>query len=611
MTINKLDVPESLGVHPRIAVIGVGGGGGNTVNHMAKNDLSGVDLIAANTDTQDLSKTGADFRLQLGPQETGGFGAGTDAEIGRKAAEESAADIHTALDGVSLAFLTAGMGGGTGTGALPVIGRIARELNVLTVGVVTKPFNFEGELRMQVAGRGITEAARQVDTLLVIANQNLLPEGQQAPSLLNAFKSVDDVLLDAVRGVVDLVVRPGLVNLDFADLSMVLRDGGIGVIGAGEAAGPDRGMLAAQRAADNRLLDGIRLNGARSLLINVTGGDDLDLSDMDAASKYLGGLARKGVRMKIGATHDPAMADRVRVYIAASGVDTDLADARAGAAGHVRRTHRNPRRSIPGAASTSTRPQNWSNNGILNQGPKQGLKVRVVGSAPVAVSDGHQEGPAESAPPRTHPGREPSGSPSGRAAGLPSAAVSDFPSRAASAPPSVAASEFPSRAASAPPSVAASEFPSRAASSPPPAAVSDLPSGVSEESEGLWGDDLEIDAGSIVAEAPQEAEAAVSAPAVPAGSSVFPGKRLLGRNRQQPSGAGAPGRRPAAPWPQAAEDAGAVNPPVRPEPHSGGPENATPPEAGAEDAGDEDSTFRSRRSTQTGKGLITRMLAAG
>lgn len=367
MSVNYLGVPDQTGMLPRIAVLGVGGGGCKAIHRMMQSDLSGVEFVAANTDTQDLAAVRADCSLQLGAGLTTGFGAGTDPEVGRRAAEESIADIRAALSGVSLVFLAAGMGGGTGTGALPVIGRVARELGILTVGVITKPFEYEGGQRMEAAMGGIERAAASVDSLLVIANQKLIPEGQRPPPLIAAFRQVDEVLLDSIRGVVDLVVRPGLVNMDFADLSMALRDSGMGVIGSGEADGPDRGLLAARAAAANPLLDGIDLQGAKTLLINVTGGDDLDLQDMDSAAEYLASRASPDVRMKVGAAHDPEMEGRVRVYVAAGGVRVPASQA-ASKTVDVMRARLAGRRGPSGVAALS-QPRNpgWGNGGILSR----------------------------------------------------------------------------------------------------------------------------------------------------------------------------------------------------------------------------------------------------
>lgn len=316
----QFNAPPAAGAHPRIAVVGVGGGGCNAINGMVQGNLGGVEFIAANTDLQDLEHTQADCRIQLGTQLTGGYGAGTDPDIGSKAAEESISDIRAALSGVSMAFIAAGMGGGTGTGAVPVIARIARELDILTVGVVTKPFEFEGHNRMAVAERGVEECARYMDTSLVIANQNLFNERGRALRLADAFQEVDAVLFDAIRGVIDLVVRPGIINMDFADLNTVLSDGGMGVIGAGEAEGDGRGQMAAAAAATNPLLDGITLSGAATLLVNVTGGDDLDMEDFNEAANFLRAQARENARVKVGAASDPEMEGRVRVYVVASGV---------------------------------------------------------------------------------------------------------------------------------------------------------------------------------------------------------------------------------------------------------------------------------------------------
>ncbi len=306
---------------PTIAVMGVGGGGGNAVRSMIEGDVQGVQFMAANTDIQALEECKAELKIHLGSETTHGYGAGTDPKIGRRAAEESLEDIRDAMDGVDMLFLTAGMGGGTGTGASPVIARVARELGILTVGVMTTPFAFEGPTRMEVAQLGIKDAQEQADTLLLISNQNLFRLENGVPHLLTAFESVNGILRDAIRGVVDLVTRPGMINTDFADLVMALRDGGLGVIGEGTASGADRARKAAIQAATNPLLDGVTLEGASRLLINVTGGRDLSPDDFDEAVNHLRNLARDDAQMKVGASFDPEMEGSIRVYIAASGVE--------------------------------------------------------------------------------------------------------------------------------------------------------------------------------------------------------------------------------------------------------------------------------------------------
>ncbi len=308
---------------PAIAVMGVGGGGGNAIRSMVEGALTGVQYLAANTDVQALGEAEAERKIVLGTELTRGYGAGTDPTIGRRAAEESLEDIREALAGLDMLFLTGGMGGGTGTGASPVIARIARELGILTVGVVTTPFDFEGEARMEAAKRGVRDTLEQVDTLLLIANQNIFRLENGVPNLFTAFETVNTILRDAIRGVIDLVTRPGMINTDFADLEMALRDGGLGVIGEGVATGTDRARQAAIQAATNPLLDGVTLEGAGRLLINVTGGRDLGPEDFDEAVNYLRGLARDNVKMKVGASFDPQLEGSVRVYIAASGVDQD------------------------------------------------------------------------------------------------------------------------------------------------------------------------------------------------------------------------------------------------------------------------------------------------
>ncbi len=319
----KIDLPSAGRPQPSIAVLGVGGGGGNAVRAMIEGDVQGVQFMAANTDVQALVESKAEQKIHLGAELTRGYGAGTDPKVGERAADQSLQEIRDVLQGLDMLFITAGMGGGTGTGASPVIARAARELGILTVGVMTTPFKFEGEVRMEVARHGIKETLDHADTLLLIANQNIFQLENGVPHLLLAFETVNGILRDAVRGVVDLVTRPGMINTDFADLVMALRDGGLGVIGEGIASGQDRSRQAAIQAATNPLLDGVTLEGAARLLVNVTGGRDLSPDDFDEAVNYLRNLASRDAQMKVGATFDPGMEGSVRVYIAASGVDQE------------------------------------------------------------------------------------------------------------------------------------------------------------------------------------------------------------------------------------------------------------------------------------------------
>lgn len=348
----KLGVPEIEGAQPRIAIVGIGGGGCNGINSMMQDGMPGVSFIACDTDGQHLAQTSADWRIQLGRDATGGYGAGTDPAVGREAAEESVDNVRAALSGMSLAFLTAGMGGGTGSGALPVMARQLREMDILTVGVVTKPFTYEGSKRMEVAVESIKESAEYLDTLLVISNQNLFQAEPKKITLANALSRVDGVLHESVRGMVDLVVRPGIINMDFADLCMALRDGGVSVIGMGEATGPNRATEAALAAARNPLLDGTTMDGAKALLVNVAGGGDLELKDVDDAANLLRGKAHVQARVKVGAASDADLEGRVRVYVIATGISWRAGKFDAGKKGASRPTAAPP--SQPARAAQQT-----------------------------------------------------------------------------------------------------------------------------------------------------------------------------------------------------------------------------------------------------------------
>ena len=288
MTLN-LTIPQQVHADfsPRITVIGVGGGGTNAVDNMIAANLQGVEFVVANTDAQQLMHSRADRRIQLGPHITQGLGAGAKPEIGKAAAEEAADELYRHLDGAHMVFITAGMGGGTGTGAAPVIARMARERNILTVGVVTKPFGFEGVRRARCADQGIEELQQYVDTLIVIPNQNLFRMANERTTWQDAFKMADQVLYMGVRGVTDLMMAPGLVNLDFADIRTVMAEMGKAMMGTGEAEGENRAIRAAEAAISNPLLEDTSMSGARGLLINITGGDDLTLFEVDQAANRI------------------------------------------------------------------------------------------------------------------------------------------------------------------------------------------------------------------------------------------------------------------------------------------------------------------------------------
>jgi cell division protein FtsZ len=323
MTLN-LTIPQTLHTDftPRITVIGVGGGGTNAVDNMISLNLQGVEFVVANTDAQQLMHSRADRRIQLGPHLTQGLGAGAKPEIGRAAAEEAADELTRHLDGAHMVFITAGMGGGTGTGAAPVIARMARERGILTVGVVTKPFTFEGVRRARAADHGITELQQFVDTLIVIPNQNLFRLATERTGWKEAFKMADHVLYMGVRGVTDLMVAPGLVNLDFADIRTVMAEMGKAMMGTGEAEGENRAIRAAEAAISNPLLEDTSMSGARGLLINITGGEDMTLFEVDQAANRIREEVAEEANIIFGSAIDEGLQGRIRVSVVATGIDS-------------------------------------------------------------------------------------------------------------------------------------------------------------------------------------------------------------------------------------------------------------------------------------------------
>ncbi|MBL6650344.1 MAG: cell division protein FtsZ [Reyranella sp.] len=320
MTINLSPPQKESEIKPRITVIGVGGAGGNAVNNMISAALEGVEFIVANTDAQALGQSLADRRVQLGITITQGLGAGARPEVGRQAAEEALPEILQLLDGANMVFVTAGMGGGTGTGAAPVIAAAAREQGILTIGVVTKPFHFEGRRRMQSAEQGITELEKVVDTLIVIPNQNLFKIANEKTTFADAFKMADDVLHMGVRGVTDLMVMPGLINLDFADIRTVMGEMGKAMMGTGEAEGQDRSRVAAESAISNPLLEDHSMKGAKGVLINITGGLDMTLHEVDEAANRIREEVDADANIIFGSTFDATMQGRMRVSVVATGI---------------------------------------------------------------------------------------------------------------------------------------------------------------------------------------------------------------------------------------------------------------------------------------------------
>ncbi len=322
----KLDLPVSESqLTPKITVIGVGGAGGNAVNNMIQSNLEGVDFLVANTDSQALNLSLCEHTVQIGRHITQGLGAGSQPEVGRAAAEEAMDEILAALEGVNMVFIAAGMGGGTGTGAAPVIARATREAGILTVGVCTKPFQFEGIHRMQVAEAGLSDLQEYADTLIIIPNQNLFRVANEKTTFADAFKMADDVLHAGVRGVTDLIVMPGLINLDFADIRAVMSEMGKAMMGTGESDSEHRSIEAAEAAISNPLLDEVSMKGARGVLINITGGDDLTLFEVDEAANRIRDEVDPDANIIFGSTFEQAMSGRMRVSVVATGIDTEAA----------------------------------------------------------------------------------------------------------------------------------------------------------------------------------------------------------------------------------------------------------------------------------------------
>ncbi|HET7191573.1 MAG TPA: cell division protein FtsZ [Pseudolabrys sp.] len=320
MTIN-LTIPDIREMRPRITVFGVGGAGGNAVNNMIAAGLQGVDFVVANTDAQALTMSKAERIIQMGTQVTEGLGAGSQPEVGRAAAEEVIDEIRDHLTGAHMVFVTAGMGGGTGTGAAPVIAKTARELGILTVGVITKPFQFEGQRRMRFAEAGIVELQKVVDTLLIIPNQNLFRVANEKTTFADAFAMADQVLYSGVACITDLMVKEGLINLDFADVRAVMREMGKAMMGTGEASGEKRALTAAEAAISNPLIDDASMKGARGLLISITGGKDLTLYEVDEAATRIREEVDQDANIIVGATFDETLEGIIRVSVVATGID--------------------------------------------------------------------------------------------------------------------------------------------------------------------------------------------------------------------------------------------------------------------------------------------------
>ncbi|GGF17414.1 cell division protein FtsZ [Aliidongia dinghuensis] len=357
MTIN-LSIPKEFSdLTPRIMVVGVGGAGGNAVNNMVRANLVGCEFIACNTDAQALQHSLADRKVQLGQSVTRGLGAGARPDVGRQAAEEATEEILGHLNGSNMVFITAGMGGGTGTGAAPVIAKMARENGILTVGVVTKPFQFEGTNRMRLAEAGIEELQKFVDTLLIIPNQNLFRVANERTTFAEAFKMADDVLYAGVRGVTDLMVMPGLINLDFADIRAVMSEMGKAMMGTGEAAGEKRAIDAAEAAISNPLLDDVSMRGAKGVLINITGGSDMTLFEVDEAANRIREEVDPEANIIFGSTFDEKLEGKMRISVVATGIDAEVSNAARAAAAAQAAAQQRAAALTPLAATVEAQPE--------------------------------------------------------------------------------------------------------------------------------------------------------------------------------------------------------------------------------------------------------------
>jgi cell division protein FtsZ len=319
----QIEIANSELLKPRIVIFGVGGAGGNAINNMIRSNLEGVEFVAANTDSQSLKLSLAENKIQLGAKVTKGLGAGSFPDRGNAAAQENIDEISDILEGANMVFIAAGMGGGTGTGAAPVIAKLAKERDILTVGVVTKPFHFEGKYRMEIANEGVEELKRHVDTLIVIPNQNLFRIANEQTTFESAFKMADDVLYAGVRGVTDLITRPGLVNLDFADIRTIMTQMGKAMMGTGEAEGENRALMACEAAISNPLLDDISIKGAKGVLVNMTGGPDMTLFEADVAVNAIKKEVDENANIIFGSAFDENMKGKIRVSVVATGIEIE------------------------------------------------------------------------------------------------------------------------------------------------------------------------------------------------------------------------------------------------------------------------------------------------
>jgi len=384
MSIN-IGPPSVDELRPRITVIGVGGAGGNAIANMIQAEIDGVDFIVANTDAQALNNSIADTRIQLGPDITQGLGAGSRPEVGRAAAEETVAEIERSLEGVNMVFIAAGMGGGTGTGAAPVIAEVARRKGVLTVGVVTKPFLFEGTRRMRAADAGIDELQKHVDTLIVIPNQNLFLVAKAETTFKEAFQLADEVLQQGVRSITDLMVMPGLINLDFADVRSVMGEMGKAMMGTGEGEGENRALEAAERAIANPLLDGVSMQGAKGVIISIIGGDDMKLLEVDEAANHIRELVDPEANIIWGSAFNPDLQGKIRVSVVATGIEQSAEQAELASQPLSFAASRGPKRPVLPLPTQDEQPQ------VANAGLRAGFGLTPP---PAPVPEAYEPAPA-------------------------------------------------------------------------------------------------------------------------------------------------------------------------------------------------------------------------
>ncbi|MEJ7925502.1 cell division protein FtsZ [Sphingobium sp. AN641] len=378
----EISPPHVDELKPRIAVIGVGGAGGNAIANMIAARVEGVDFIVANTDAQALNASPAERRIQLGPQITEGLGAGSRPEIGKAAAEETIAMVESALDGAHMCFIAAGMGGGTGTGAAPVIAKAARDRGILTVGVVTKPFTFEGNRRMRSAEAGIEELQKHVDTLIVIPNQNLFLIANPNTTFKEAFQMADEVLQQGVRGITDLMVMPGLINLDFADVRSVMGEMGKAMMGTGEAEGDGRALQAAEKAIANPLLDGVSMRGAKGVIVSIVGGEDMRLMEVDEAANHIRELVDPDANIIWGSAFNDNLNGKIRVSVVATGIDNDVGEHAPPLTQPFSFANR-PAVAVPASRAPSTAPA--AAPAVAPQAELEPLELDVPAAPPVAT----------------------------------------------------------------------------------------------------------------------------------------------------------------------------------------------------------------------------------